>query len=279
MAAVADTWTTLPELSDRLGVDLPGTVRALQAVGLASASATPSAASKKDEIARWMARRGTPTQFLWHEGRVRAALEARGVAAEGVGAPMQAPGADRAVWGSLTRLGHGLGTTARAAGEQLRADGLRDAWGHPTATAIDAALVRSWVLPNGRLSYAWHLARTTAVLGARHLALDSYLSLAFRLAHDLRRLVSVHRQLTSPTALAHAVAGTYPARHAGALEEQSLGARTATLLAVDALLQSPADAIARRVLAALLDLPGGLWDVTPDLLDAVRAAPPLLATA
>ena len=47
---VAATWKTLPELSQALGVDLPGGVRALQQAGLITAAATPAAGAYGNRI-------------------------------------------------------------------------------------------------------------------------------------------------------------------------------------------------------------------------------------
>ncbi len=270
---VAATWKTLPELSQALGVDLPGGVRALQQAGLITAAATPAAPAKKQEVARWMTRRSSPAQFLWHEERVRQTLANKQVLPVSLGLAMDAR-TPSSVWGSMARVGHSLGLDARQTGDRLKRLGLRDGLGHPTPAAVEFDLTRAHLLDNGRLVYVWHLRHTSLALGAEAFAgHEAVLQRAFALAQALRRATTALRDLQSPTALAHQLGSAFADPQSTAMEALPLLERALTVQALLDWLNAPTDRPGRLALESRLTT-ANLWGVKARDLQAIQAARP-----
>jgi hypothetical protein len=268
---VAATWKTLPELSQALGVDLPGGVRALQQAGLITAAATPAAPAKKHEVARWMTRRNAPAQFLWHEERVRQALAGKHVVPAPLGIAVGTPHPCSA-WGSMARVGHPLNLDARKTGERLKRLGLRDGLGHPTQAAIALHLPSAHLLENGRLAYVWHLRRTQLVLGAETFTgHDAVLQHSFALAQAFRRAATALRDVQSPTALAHQLGLTFVDAQAATMMALPLLERAFTVQALLNWLNAPTDRPGRMALESRLAA-GTLWGVKARDLQAIRMA-------
>lgn len=272
-ALVADTWKTLPELFQALGTDLPGGVRALQQAGLITAAATPSPASKKQELARWMTRRGEATQFLWNEDRVRSALEAKQVTPTPLGVRM-CPTVDPRHWGSMAKLGKPLSLDARQTGLRLKQAGWRDDLGHPTDRSIRAELACAKLLDNGRLTYNWHLDRTRLALEAADFtAQDRAIKQGFALAQTLRRAMWALDHVHSPIALTHQLAQAYVAPQQARLMAMPKVERVFTVGALLQWLNAPTDRPAQRALDSFLST-GHLWGVASGDLALLEHASP-----